>query len=72
MSEKDIMKINSMYGDKCNNDTIDTVAVYEMMQQLQQEVVPTKLPDNYFDTVIKWFESLIETGIDLIFQKNQL
>lgn len=56
-----------MYGDKCNNETINIVEAYEMMQQQQQEVVPTPFPENYFESVIKWFEGLF--SLDFIFDK---
>lgn len=66
LSEKDILKINSMYSDKCNNETINILEVYDMMQLQQQEVVPVQFPTNYFDTLIKWFEGLF--SLDFIFQ----
>lgn len=53
-----MLKINAMYFDQCNKNTVNAVEVYEQMQLQQMEVVPSPIPEDYFDTVIKWFEDL--------------
>lgn len=62
LSEKDVLKINSMYADRCNNHTVNAIDVHQQMQQQQQEIVPSSVSENYLDTVIKWFESIF--GLD--------
>lgn len=57
LSAKDIQKINSMYSDQCNGNEVNAVEVYEQTQQQNMEV-PTPMPEDYLDTIIKWFEDL--------------
>ncbi|XP_031632219.1 zinc metalloproteinase nas-13-like isoform X2 [Contarinia nasturtii] len=63
LSEKDIQKINSMYKADCNTDTLSVLDVHMQQQQQQQEVIPNPVQENYFDTLIKWFESFF--GLNL-------
>lgn len=65
LSEKDILKINSMYASDCNNSTVDTVEIHQQMQLIQQEVAPNTNSgsDNILTTIIRWLESIF--GIDL-------
>lgn len=58
LSEKDVQKINFMYFDECNKNTVDAIEVYEQMLQQQMELAPAEMPDDYWDTVITWFEDL--------------
>lgn len=57
LSAKDIQKINAMYSDQCNRNVVNAVEVYEQTQQQNMEV-PTPMPEDYLDTIIKWFEDL--------------
>lgn len=59
MSEGDIQKINSMYNSTCNNNTLNISDVHLQMLQQQQEVTPSPVPENYIETIIKWFESIV-------------
>lgn len=67
LSDKDILKINAMYSNKCNNHTINVVDEYVQMQQQQQqqEVSSKPFPENYVDSLIHWFESLV--SLDFIY-----
>lgn len=59
MSEGDIQKINSMYNASCNNNTLNILDVHLQMLQQQQEVTPNPVSENYLETIIKWFESIL-------------
>lgn len=49
-----------MYNASCNNNTLDILDLHLQMQQQQQEVAPaTIIEENYLETLIKWFESII-------------
>lgn len=47
-----------MYIAECNNDTVNILSIHEQMLQQQQEVTPYPMQQSYFDSIIKWFESL--------------
>lgn len=68
LSEKDITKINSMYSEECNNDTVSVLEMHQQMIQQQQEVAPVQV--NYIDSIIKWFESLI--GLEYLWNKKRI
>lgn len=65
LSEKDILKINSMYASNCNNSTVNTVEIHQQMQLIQQEVAPNTNSgsEDILTTIIRWFESIF--GVDL-------
>lgn len=48
-----------MYDAECNNVTVNILDIHSQMLQQQQEVTPNPMKQSYFDTIIKWFESLI-------------
>lgn len=68
LSEKDILKINSMYNAECNNSTVNVVEIHQQMQSQTPEVVPNTVTENYLSTIIKWFESIF--GFNLWKKKN--
>lgn len=47
-----------MYKADCNNDTLNILDIHMQQQLQQQEVIPNPVPENYFDTLVKWFESI--------------
>lgn len=48
-----------MYNATCNRDTISVLDLHLQMQQQQLEVAPAPVAENYLDTIIKWFESIL-------------
>lgn len=47
-----------MYSDQCNGNVVNAAEVYEQTQQQHMEVPAAAAPEDYLDTIIKWFEDL--------------
>lgn len=65
LSEKDVQKVNLMYADECNNDTASVYELYEIQQQLQQELIapPRPYKANYLSALIKWVEDFFSFNL---------